>query len=261
MPPAGDPETVSSFPTFSVVLRGGDQADIQRLSRHSQGAEVISFPGFQEGLTAAAGDVVVFLRAECLPLPGWLHRFRAAFHDPRLAAAAGRVFPALEPESSDWARIVARENLGPFERFDFGHTGREVTLQESSFLPSDNFAVRQSTALQLDGFRQELPLLRILLEEGEPVHYLPGATVRRPFPADFPLERRFAAWWQDHGRRQVQLSGPHLGFARLKARWQAQRKSQHYRKRMNDWPLHSAPWTTLAAKCHLHRGRALELQA
>ena len=251
---------MSPFPTFSVVLRGGDRADLERISRHAEAAEVLSFPDFQDGLSATNGDVVVFLRAECLPLPGWLHRYRAAFRDPCLAAAAGRVFPALEPDCSDWARIVSSENLGPFERFDLGHFDREVTLQESGFLPTDNFALRRSTALQLGGLRQDLPLLRILLEEGEPVLYLPGATVRRPIPADFPLEERFAAWWEDHGRRQVQLSGPDRGFARLKAGWLAQRKSLRYAKRMNDWPPHSAPWTTLAAKCHLHRGRALELK-
>jgi len=245
---------------FSIVVRGGSEADLERLEPAADGADLLHAPGLQRGLDQATGEVAVFLAAGSQPLPGWMARYREAFADPSLAAAAGRVFPRLAPGCGDWARVVMQQNYGPFDRFDLGHFDRKVQPQDQGFLPSQNFAVRFSTARANGGFEERSPLLRRLLDEGERVHYLPSATVCQPIPADFPLEQRFADWWQEHGRRQVRFAGRLTGLARMKARWKAARKSRRYGKRMDDWPQHSAPWTTLAAKHHLHHGRDLELR-
>ena len=250
---------MSHVPTFSLILRGGDQAASERLRPHAAGAELLLASEFERGLEAADGDVLVYLRAECQPLPGWMARLREAFADPSVAAAAGRVFPALAPTASDWARVVAHENFGPFERFDLGHFDRKVRPQERSFQPTDNLAIRRSALLWKAPPGAELPSLRPLLEKEKTVLYLPSAAVRRPIPADFPLEERFASCWQEYGRRQVRMAAPSAGLARLKERWKARRKSARYRRRMADWPELSSAWTTLAAKHHLHLGRALEL--
>ncbi len=251
---------MSPAPRFSVVLVGGGEADRARLAPHAEGAELLVASDQQAGLEAAEGDVVAFLRHDARPLPGWLARYRAAFAEAELASAAGRVFPQLAPGCSDWARVVMHDNFGPFERFDLGHFDRQVRPQDRGFLPTDNFAVRRQVVLDYGGFDQGESLLRLQLEGGEVVRYLPSATVQRPIPADFPLEQRFGPWWEEHGRRQVRVAGPTKGFARFKERWRAQRKSRRYQQRMADWPVQSAPWTTLAAKHHLHRGRALELK-
>ncbi|RMH04502.1 MAG: hypothetical protein D6702_03110 [Planctomycetota bacterium] len=247
---------------FSIVLRSGDPEDRRRFAEAAAGrAEVLLVRDFAAGLESAANEVVLFLAAGARPLPGWFEAFEAAFSDPDLAAAAGRTFPSLPPTASDWARVVQGENLGPFGRFDLGHFARRILPAERSFAPAENFAVRRCSALLRGGFGGRLPLLRRLLLAGDAVAYAPDATILRPIPAGFPLEERFAEWWQEHGRLIARSEEQATGFLgrRLQA-WRAGRKSRRYRRRMADWPERGPEWTRLVAKCHLHRGRALELK-
>lgn len=247
-------------PRLCVVVRGSDPACLEPLRPHASGAKLVADADPDGALRRVSAEVVIFVRPECRPLAGWLERFRRAFaEDPALAAAAGRVFPALSPDASDWARVVARENLGPFERFDLGHFDRVMRPLDRGFLPADNVAVRRAAALETGGLAPGLSLVQGLAAAGRRVIYLPGATVRRRIEASFPLDERFAAWWRDYGRMLARGTEAPRGWRRWLARWQAARKSRSYLARMAAWPERGEAWTTLAAKHHLHAGRALEL--
>ena len=251
---------MSPSPSLALVLLGGDEEDLARWSAAAPGAECQRAPDAAAGYAASTAEVIVFLDAACLPLPGWQTRWCAAFADPRRAAAAGRVFPALDPRCEDWARVVQHENSGPFGRFDLGHFDREVVFGDRGFLPVDHYAVRRSALDACGGWPADGAPLRRLLEAGRGVGYLPGAAVRRPVAADFPLAERFEVAWREHGRREVRMTAPRGALARRIAAWRAGRRAARYRRAAAGLEPRSKAWTGICAKAALHEGRTAELR-
>lgn len=143
------------------------------------------------GARAARGRIVVFTDDDAVPQPGWLEAHIAAFADPEVAAAAGRILPLAdpEPEARPWVE-TAGDDMGDqpvsldlsvenwFERANFGGLGT-----------GPNMAFRRELFDAGWGFHEDLgPPLTMLGEEpfaffeliaaGWRVDYVPTARVK-----------------------------------------------------------------------------------
>lgn len=126
------------------------------------------------GAAAATGALIVFLDDDCLPQPGLLAAYAAAFADPALLAAEGRIRPA-----------------GPRTRMD-----EEAPENETGgWFWSCNIALRRDYFALVGGFDEAFPaaamedveLRERIRRRGDAIRFVPGALVVHPL-------RRFAGW-------------------------------------------------------------------
>lgn len=119
------------------------------------------------GAAAARGEVLVFLDDDCLPQPGLLSAYAAAFSDPTLNAAEGRI-------RSD----------RPHQRMD-----EEAPINETGgVFWSCNIAMRRDFFLQIGGFDERFPaaamedieLRERILRLGNKIPFFPEALVIHP---------------------------------------------------------------------------------
>jgi glycosyltransferase involved in cell wall biosynthesis len=201
------------------------------------------------GITAATGEVAIFVDDDARPEPGWADMLLRRFDDPAVAAVTGLVLPAaLETEAQ----------IG-FE-YDLGFGGMDVLplTFESGFLDGwsvspplreigagANHAVRCSHARRLGGFDERLGPGGVLggfddtdfwhraLLAGYRVSYEPLAVVRHRHPETLP-ELRKQAYFHSHGHTvglfmSYARSGQNGHLRRVAAtlpRWHAGRPSQ-----------------------------------
>ena len=104
------------------------------------------------GLQAAAGEVVAFLDDDAVPHPGWLAALVAAFVEPEVGAAGGRIFLRFPGPVPLWLTDPLCGYLGAY---DLGPTGRRVvyTPPREQYPRGGNMVVRRAAATSVGGFR------------------------------------------------------------------------------------------------------------
>lgn len=157
------------------------------------------------GLKKARGELVVFLDADMVPTKYWLSELVAAFANPNVITATGRI-KGVPPKTSAERFLAAIYS-----------TAREEKLVRKiiPFVPSMNLAVRREHALRI-GWRQEMITgedidfcYRIQREFSTKIGYVPSAIiVHRRGRSDEDLRR--IAWVNGEGLAHVFLCNPAL---------------------------------------------------
>ena len=169
-------------------------------------------------LARASGPWVAFLDDDVTAAPGLVAAYTAAFQDPSVIAAGGRIVPAL-PEDVDpfVARHSQRPYGGPCAAYDLGDSPRSV----GDGLPppfGGNMAVRLAELQALSGFRtdlgwgpsgipgEETELFQRLLERGGKVVYVPGARVEHRVQREKLTREYFLDWYYRQGRASARIT-------------------------------------------------------
>jgi GT2 family glycosyltransferase len=113
-------------------------------------------PARNHGLRMAAGECVLFLDDDVVPLPGLIESHLAAYHDPTVGGVAGRILdlgqegtcPAADPRSFDPVRGWAHA------QFDHATPGDVMTSRGC------NMSFRRDLLLRLGGFDEQIEIFR-----------------------------------------------------------------------------------------------------
>jgi glycosyltransferase involved in cell wall biosynthesis len=98
------------------------------------------------GLQAATGKVIVYLDADTLPTRNWLAELTAAFEDPDVVIAGGRVL-GFPPRTAAQRYMTAHGIWEP---------DNNIFRPVFPFVPSLNLAVRRDAALTIGGWAEDM---------------------------------------------------------------------------------------------------------
>ena len=213
--PEGLAATLASLPSGIevVVVDDGSRVPVavppsqaKVVRRHPAGGPAAARNG---GAAATAGDVLIFVDAECQPAPGWLDILLPHFADPRVAAVAPRIVSRPRPGVPRWLAEYEKRrsslDLGP----------NEAPVRPGGavpYVPTATLAVRRSALEAVDGFDEELrygedvDLVWRMAKSGWRIRYDPTATVTHPV-------RGTAIGWlrqrYNYGRSAASLAARH----------------------------------------------------
>jgi glycosyltransferase involved in cell wall biosynthesis len=190
-----------------VVDNGSTDGTAALARRHPIAATVVterrpgSYAARNAGGAAAAGDVLAFTDADCVPEAGWLRAGLAALRDADLVG--GRVVPVLRRQPTVW------------ERFDAGHhVDQRKYVEELGFAATANLLVRRCVYESVGGFDAVMTsggdraFCVRATAAGFRLAYAPGAAVRhgtrRTAAATWRLHRRLGAGLRQLHRRGMQ---------------------------------------------------------
>ncbi len=139
------------------------------------------------GAAAANGAVLIYIDDDVSISENWLSTYLAAYEDPNVAAAGGRVVPIWESAPPDWIDVVPRDY---FSLLDYGSESRPLAGSES--INGCNYSIRRESLFNAGGFHPdgysdpsliwlrgdgEAGLIRELRSRHEKVMYLAEAEV------------------------------------------------------------------------------------
>jgi O-antigen biosynthesis protein len=191
-------------PAEVLVVGSGAAASVAAEAAHRHGAAFVAEPrpgasrARNRGAAAVEGEVVAFTDDDAVPQPGWLAALSAAFADPAVAAAGGRVRGADAPSDeasalAAWVglshaggaegRVVDRDTPGWFEIAHFGGIGigPNMAFRRSALLEAGGFDERLGPGTPLAGGEEPYAFFT-LLERGHRAVYVPEALVLHPCP-------------------------------------------------------------------------------
>ncbi len=198
-----------------VVDNGSSDATAAIAARHPMVSRVISerrpgsYAARNAGLAVAAGDLIAFTDADCIPAADWIRGGVEATIEGGAELVAGHVRPRVGPAPSVW------------ERFDAGHhVDQRKYVETLGFGATANLFVRRTVFDAVGGFDGEMgsggdrELCRRAVAAGFRLAYAPGAEVahgsRRTARETWKLHRRLGAglhqlhqrglqppWWRD----------------------------------------------------------------
>lgn len=116
--------------------------------------EVRQGPSFarNSGARLAAGDIIAFTDADCVPDPKWLRILVESFKDEHIGAVAGRVV-GFKPESL----LDKFHAMFTLRGLPNSHTSREFSLVRGGF-PTANLAVRKDVFGAIGGFDESMKI-------------------------------------------------------------------------------------------------------
>lgn len=139
------------------------------------------------GAAAAHGAVLIFIDDDVSVSENWLSTHLAAYEDPGVSAAGGRVVPMWESTPPNWIDVVPHDY---FSLLDFGIESRPLAGTES--INGCNYSIRRESLFSAGGFHPdsfrdpsmiwlrgdgEAGLIRKLRSRHEQVMYLADAEV------------------------------------------------------------------------------------
>ncbi len=159
------------------------------------------------GEREARGEILVYVDDDVIVCPGWLEAIRAAFADPGVALAGGRVLPEWEAAPPWWVEVFRTPlpggwTIGPLSLIDLGDTARDIP---HDLVYGCNLAVRREVLRRCGGFHPD-SLPRAMIErrgDGETglvlaigraglrARYVPEACVRHRIGAERLTEDYF----------------------------------------------------------------------
>ncbi len=139
-------------PLEVIVVDDGSRDDPGPLCRASPGVRLLrqppggSYAARNRGIDAAAGEVVAFTDADCLPRPDWLDAGTAALSDPKVSLVGGRVVVA--PRSPRPSGVELYQALEAFPQSRY--------VEERGFAVTANLFARRSALTDVGVFREDL---------------------------------------------------------------------------------------------------------
>jgi glycosyltransferase involved in cell wall biosynthesis len=147
-------------------------------------------PARNRGVTAAAGDYILWTDDDCEADPNWLAAYAAAFKTyPDAALFAGRIVPVLEEPVTPWfaqnldqlAWLVAARDFGPADRklstlediLPFGANAALRAAEQRKFGYDPSLGVK----LQARMVGEEMKVFRAILESGQTGIWVPAARI------------------------------------------------------------------------------------
>lgn len=201
LPALLDALAAQTHPSYEVIVVDDASRDTTAdiLRRHPLAPRIVpadgsgSYAARNLGLAAAAGEVVAFTDADCVPSPGWLAAATAEL-GPR-EVLAGRV------------QQRRREQAGVVERYDRATYLDQQDLARQGFAATANLVTRSALLRELGGFDGTLrssgdrELGHRLAAAGIPVRFCASAWVehqpRTTLRQLWQLHRRLGRGWRD----------------------------------------------------------------
>ncbi|MGN6202157.1 MAG: glycosyltransferase [Solirubrobacterales bacterium] len=168
------------------------------------------------GVAAATGDVVAFLDDDAIAAPDWLERLAAAYADPRVLGAGGKVSPRWLEGKPGWFPPEFDWVIG------CTHSGMPRQLEPVRNLVGANMSFRRQPLVEVGGFSHDLgrvgtlPVgceetdLSIRVHQRWPeaeILYDPAAAVEHVVPPARGKVRYFLDRCRAEGRSKAVLSG------------------------------------------------------
>lgn len=169
-------------PLEVIVVDDGSRDDPGPVCRASPGVRLLrrpadgSYAARNRGIEVAAGRVVAFTDADCLPRPGWLEAGAAALSDPDVGLVGGRIVVA--PLSARPSGVELYQALEAFPQSRY--------VEERGFAVTANLFARRSVLTGVGMFREDLrsggdlDLGRRARAAGHTVAYAHDAVVEHP---------------------------------------------------------------------------------
>lgn len=166
------------------------------------------------GVSAARGEIIVSIDADCTASPGWLRRMAAAFEDPAVGCVGGAIEPLQERETSELQRFLVEK----------GYLAQDQHVRHP-FLPmvaTANAAYRHEVFDRIGLFDESLRsgedadiCWRMQIETDFRVVYVPEAVVLHPYETD---PRALFRQKRVHAYGQVALFKKYRGRMRERAK-------------------------------------------
>ncbi|MFY1633533.1 glycosyltransferase family 2 protein [Solwaraspora sp. WMMB335] len=166
------------------------------------------------GAFAARGELIAFLDDDVVAHPGWLAGLTAAFDDPAVIGAGGRIEPAWEHRQPDWFPDEFRWTVGG------SYAGQSDRPGPVRNVWSAGVAVRRETFLSVGGFRtgfgkvgnrarpEDTELcLRMSAASGGRWWYVPHAVISHGVPVTRSTFRYFLRRCFAEGRGKIMMAG------------------------------------------------------
>ncbi|MEM8819118.1 MAG: glycosyltransferase [Pseudomonadota bacterium] len=223
--------TALDYPDYEIVVVNGPSTDdtADRLTawhdriKYVDCGEANLAASRNEGIAAAAGDIVAFIDDDAVPHPTWLTALARAYGDPRVAGAGGFT---LDNTGARWQcrktvcdRFGEAHHVSPF--FDTGPLNRPG----SPFYPSllgTNSSFRRAALAEIGGFDDmfaylldETDVCLRLVDAGHRIVYVPEALIFHQFAEShirnaervprtlYPSARSKAYFVHRHGHRAL----------------------------------------------------------
>lgn len=184
------------------------------------------------GLREARGEILVFTDDDLYVDPAWLRNLSAAFDDPAILGAGGRILPANDVVLPRWLEIGGAFNMGGIlcAHFDLGDQPKN--LDQPPY--GANMAFRRRAFETYGAFRTDLgpspdanvprpnedtEFGRRLLAAGEKLRYVPTAIALHPVPEYRMKKKYFLDWYFDYGRASILEMKPRPRIWGLPRHW------------------------------------------
>jgi GT2 family glycosyltransferase len=174
------------------------------------------------GISAATGDLVIFLDDDAVAAPDWLARLVAQFDDPWVAAAGGRAVPEWLgsgarpwwlPVELDWAVGCTFKGFGNGRRYVRNVLGSNMCFRRDVLDRAGGFDARVGGSVSGDDTEA---CLRILAADDRyRIVYDPEAVVRHKVPSERQTIRYILSrsWNEGAGKAIIQRLHPSHGQA------------------------------------------------
>ena len=205
----------STDSTRAVVTAAAAREDAPSI-RYLHVAEPGKSSAVNAAFAIARGDLFALTDDDVVAEPVWIDRLAAAFEDPRVDFAAGRILPRWEVAPPLWLSPALH---GVLAIPDNGTAPLDIDREHQRVMPiGANMAVRANVVHRVGGLRQDLGKLEGTLRTGEDheffcrmIHagcrglYQPSALVRHWVPRERLDRAYFRRWLYQNGRDVAKL--------------------------------------------------------
>jgi len=169
------------------------------------------------GIKEAEGEILAFTDDDVTVEPDWLRNLTSALNDGEWIGVAGRIVPANAFVPPRWLPLDGEYNIrGMLALFDLGEVpcdcdrppfGANMVFRKSAFQKHGPFRTDLGPMPGSEIRGEDTEFGHRVLTSGDRLRYEPSAIVHHNIPENRLQKNYFLAFWFDHGRTAIRLTG------------------------------------------------------